>query len=122
MYARSQASIQMNAGKAKMTYSNEFDTLSQNFAAICRELDAFSQKSRQDNLTARLVYEQNIIILQRCKQQVETSLSHLKTAENDEMSRHYCDSVKKSLATFKESLKHAQMKVNSARPMPPFFF
>ncbi|MCD2453163.1 hypothetical protein GO003_022530 [Methylicorpusculum oleiharenae] len=105
-----------------MADNNEVDTLSQNFAAICREFDTFSQKSRQDNLTARLVYEQNITILQRCKQQVETSLSHLKKAESDEMSRYYCDSVKKSLAAFKESLKHAQMKVNSARPMPPFFF
>jgi primosomal protein N'' len=109
-------------GIAKMTYSNELDTLSQHFAAICREFDRFSQKSRQDNLSARLVYDQNITVLQRCKQQVETSLSHLKTAENDEMSRHYCESVKKSLAAFKESLKNAQMKVNSARPMPPFFF
>jgi primosomal protein N'' len=112
----------MNAGKANMSYSNELDTLSQNFAAICREFDTFSKKSRQDNLSARLVYEQNINVLQRCKQQVESSLAHLKTAENDEMSRYYCESVKKSLAAFKESLKNAQMKVSSARPMPPFFF
>ncbi|WP_304897829.1 hypothetical protein [Methylicorpusculum sp.] len=112
----------MNAGEAMMTYDNELDTLSQHFAAICREFDTFSQKSRQDNLSARLVYDQNITVLQRCKQQVETSLSHLKAAENDEMSRHYYDSAKKSLAVFKESLKQAQMKVSSARPMPPFFF
>lgn len=113
---------QMYAGDAVMTHSNELEILTQSFTAICREFDTFHQKARQDNLTARLVYEQNINVLQRCKHRVENYLSNLKSAENDEMRRYYIDSVKRSLTAFKESLKLTKMKVKSAKPIPPFFF
>ncbi|MGR9114537.1 MAG: hypothetical protein ACU85E_02130 [Gammaproteobacteria bacterium] len=104
-----------------MNQDNDLMSLKTEHQATCRLLDNLKNQACQDNTSARMAYDQCKIALDDTKQLLEHYLNEL-DAGSDQEKADCLKKARQALVKLKALIQEAQIKVNNARPQPPFLY